>query len=153
MGRDDPQRHRREHDPPADEDGAAATSRRIPPRRGRVVAADDEPHLSFLVRVVLEGAGFEVVEAPNGEVALELVAAAPTQLVVTDRMMPVMNGTTLVARLRADPRTASIPIMMVSANPDRNAAVDAFLNKPFATDELVRLAEQLTTTTHEGISS
>lgn len=121
------------------------------PIRGRVVVADDEPHLSFLLRIILEQAGFQVAEAPNGAVALQLVAAASTQLVVTDRMMPVMNGSTLVARLRADPHTASIPIVMVSSNPDPTAAVDAFLTKPFAPDELLRLAERLVDATDKGM--
>lgn len=152
MGQDDHQ-HRGEPAAPDDERAASAMSERVPGRRGRVVVADDEPHLTYLVRIILESAGYDVVEAPNGEVALELVGSAPTQLVVTDRMMPVMNGPAFVARLRADPRTASIPIVMVSANPDRSAAVDAFLDKPFAPDELVRVAEHLTSATDEGISS
>jgi CheY-like chemotaxis protein len=114
---------------------------------------DDEPHLSFLVQVVLEGAGYLVATAPNGEVALRLVAAASTQLVVTDRMMPVMNGPALVARLRADPRTASIPIVMMSSNPDTGAAVDAFLDKPFEPEELVQLVERLISAIDKGTSS
>lgn len=153
MSRGDKQRGAREPATSADESAPAESVGKPSRSLGRVVVADDEPHLSFLVRVILEKVGYQVVEALNGEVALQLVAEAPTQLVVTDRMMPVMNGPTLVARLRADHRTASIPIVMLSSNPDNSAPVDAFLNKPFAPDELVRLAERLINATDKGITS
>lgn len=150
MGRE--HKHLRAAEPISSDDSVAAE---FDDTLGRVVVVDDEPHLSFLLRIVLEKAGYQVIEAANGEVALEHVAEASTQLVVTDRMMPVMNGPTLIARLRANPTTASIPIVMVSSNPDTTVDADAFVNKPFEPDELVRVAERLieAAKTNRGISS
>lgn len=115
-----------------------------PSRNVRVVVADDEPDLSFLVRVVLENAGYEVVTARDGVNALEAVAAASTQLVITDLMMPGMNGSVLIARLRLDSATALIPIVMLSSNPDTATDADAFVTKPFDPDELLRVVDRLT---------
>ena len=109
-----------------------------------MVVADDEPDLSFLVRVVLENAGYEVATARDGFKALEAVAAARTQLVITDLMMPGMNGSVLIARLRLDSATALIPIVMLSSNPDTATDADAFVTKPFDPDELLRIVDRLT---------
>jgi CheY-like chemotaxis protein len=109
----------------------------------RVVIVDDEPDLSFLVRVVLEGAGYEVIEARDGMRALERISASSPQLVVTDLMMPRMNGVLMIERLRANPVTAEIPIVMLSSSPDPGVA-DAFLSKPFKPEALLRLVGRLT---------
>jgi len=121
----------------------------------RVVIVDDEPDLSFLVRVVLEGAGYEVIEARDGIRALQRITSALTHLVITDLMMPRMNGNVLIECLRANPVTAAIPIVMLSSSPDPGAAADAFMSKPFDPEALLRLVDQLTETAraHEGMSS
>ena len=59
---------------------------------------DDEPVIRYLVVVTLEPAGYEVIEAPDGEAALEAARRAPPQFVITDRMMPVMGGADLIKR-------------------------------------------------------
>ena len=79
---------------------------------------DDESSVRFLLRQVIEGAGYEVVEAHNGAVALARMVGFRPDLVVTDLMMPVMGGPELIARLRSDPETRSIPIVVVSAQRD-----------------------------------
>lgn len=122
----------------------------------RILVADDEPDLAFLVRMVLEGAGYEVIEARDGLRALERIAEAVPRLVITDLMMPRMNGRTLIDRLRSDPTTTAVPIVMLSSNPDLASDADAFVTKPFVPQELLELVQRLLTATahtHEGESS
>ena len=57
-----------------------------------ILVVDDESSMRFLLRMILESAGYEVVEAPHGAAALERAKESPPDLVVTDLMMPVMNG-------------------------------------------------------------
>lgn len=109
-----------------------------------ILIVDDESNMRFLLRMILEGAGYEVVEAAHGAAALARVAESSPDLIVTDLMMPVMNGRELIERLRGDPQTAEIPIVVVSANPRTTLdAVDAVLAKPFDPDELIETARSL----------
>lgn len=102
-----------------------------------ILVVEDEPDMLFLLGMVLRRAGYEVVEAPHGAAALERLEESQPDLVVTDLMMPVMDGGELIARLRADPKTEAIPILLVSANPNHTAGADAILRKPFDPDELL----------------
>ena len=109
-----------------------------------VLVVDDEPDIRFLLRTTLELAGYGVVEAAHGEEALEQVRHSPPQLVVTDQMMPRMNGAELIERLRADGSTKAIPIVMISGTRGIRAGADALLAKPFDPSELVVLVDGLT---------
>lgn len=100
--------------------------------------------MRFLVRVTLEGAGYDVVEAHHGAAALERAKESLPDLVVTDLMMPVMSGRQLIDRLRSNPETAAIPILVMSANGNLSVgAADAALAKPFDLDELVETVRRL----------
>jgi CheY-like chemotaxis protein len=109
-----------------------------------VLVVDDEPDIRHLLRVTLEEAGYGVVEAAHGEAALEQVRHSSPQLVVTDQMMPVMNGGELIERLRADGSTKAIPIVMISGTRGAQAGADAVLGKPFDPSELIVLVDGLT---------
>jgi two-component system, chemotaxis family, chemotaxis protein CheY len=110
----------------------------------RVLVVDDESSVRFVLRKILEAAGHEVLEASDGAAALACVANCRPQLVMTDVKMPVMSGQELVARLRSDPATASIPIIVVSSEPDIIALpVDAALAKPFRNHELLESVRAL----------
>lgn len=103
-----------------------------------ILVVDDESNMRLLIRMILESAGYEVVEAAHGAAALDRVKESRPDMMVTDLMMPVMSGRELVERLRADPETASLPIIVVSANSSSVAtAADAVLGKPFDPDALV----------------
>ncbi len=87
---------------------------------------------------------FEVVAVPDGEAALQSAVADPPDLVLTDVMMPRLDGFGLLASLRAHERTASIPVIMLSARAGEEAAVeglgagaDDYLIKPFSARELI----------------
>lgn len=110
----------------------------------KVLVVDDESNMRFLLRMVFETGGFEVVEAQHGAAALERVKEEEPDLVVTDLMMPVMSGRELIERLRADAETAEIPILVVSANTNAQVVgADAALRKPFDMDALLDTARSL----------
>jgi CheY-like chemotaxis protein len=109
-----------------------------------ILIVDDESNMRFVLRMILEDGGYEVVEASHGAAALERAKESQPDLVVTDLMMPVMTGRELIERLRADPQTAEIPIVAISANPSVTLDdVDALLGKPFDPDELLETARSL----------
>lgn len=117
---------------------------------GTILVVDDEPNMRFLVRVTLEGAGYDVVEANHGAAALERAQESRPDLVVTDLMMPVMSGRELIDRLRSNPETAAIPILVLSANGSlRVGDADAVLGKPFDPDALL---QNVRTLSQEGDS-
>jgi CheY-like chemotaxis protein len=110
---------------------------------GRVLVVDDEPDLRFMLRRIFTQAGHEVTEAGNGAVALAAARQSPPDLVVTDIMMPVMGGVELIRALRADPVTASIPILSVSGDWRLAVDADAAVAKPYLCAELLAVAEGL----------
>lgn len=110
----------------------------------KILIVDDESSMRFLVRITLEHAGHTVVEAPDGAAALAQVDVEAPDLVVTDFMMPVMNGAELVARLRADAETARIPIIVLTATDGaERLGADAVLRKPLDPRDLVDAAATL----------
>ncbi len=104
---------------------------------------DDEPDLRFILRRIFERAGHEVVDAGHGADALESVRESAPDLVVTDIMMPVMDGRELIRRLRADPATAEIPILAATGNGQLADAADVALAKPYQADQLMAAANAL----------
>jgi CheY-like chemotaxis protein len=109
-----------------------------------IVVVDDERSVRALMRYLLEHAGHRIVEAANGEAGLAAVASCNAALVVTDVMMPVMSGREMIAHLRADARTASIPIVVVSAEASiATLGADAAISKPFNSGELTKTVKTL----------
>jgi two-component system NtrC family sensor kinase len=112
--------------------------------RLRVLVVEDHPDLRTYVRDLLAPT-YEVLTAVDGQDALDLLAGqAPVDLVATDAMMPRLSGTELLARLKANPAHAGIPVLMLTARADeahRAAAltlgVDDYLTKPFTPAELL----------------
>ncbi len=110
----------------------------------RILVVDDTESIRRLIRLNLELEGFDVVEAADGQECLELATALRPDLVTIDVVMPRLDGFAAAAALRADPLTASLPIVMVTtqAQPaDRRRGqeigVDAYVTKPFHPDALV----------------
>ena len=109
-----------------------------------ILLADDEKPLRILVHTTLECSDFRILEASDGVEALETARRERPDLVVLDWMMPLLTGIEVAKRLRQDPATASIPIVMLTAKgqeSDREAAakagVTAYLVKPFSPLELL----------------
>jgi len=109
----------------------------------RILVVDDEPDQRFLLRRVFERAGHQVVEAGDGAAALDSARESPPDLVVTDLMMPVMDGVELIRRLRSEPATAAVPILSVSGDWHLGGAADAVVPKPYDWHELIEVADGL----------
>jgi CheY-like chemotaxis protein len=110
-----------------------------------VLLVEDDEDLREVIGELLEEEGYEVLRAANGADALELLSScAEPSLVLTDLMMPVMTGWELVARLRAHPQHASLPIIVVSAFFDRAPPEsDHVLMKPLQLDQLLQSVEEM----------
>lgn len=101
-----------------------------------ILLVEDEFGIAGVLRLILEDEGYRVFVAPNGRQALAQLAANPPDLVVTDLMMPLMDGAELGRAVRADPAHSHIPIVIMSAALEdalrkRFDGYDVFLRKPF----------------------
>ncbi|MFK0172153.1 SpoIIE family protein phosphatase [Streptomyces sp. NPDC090306] len=115
-----------------------------PAAAARVLIADDNADMRDYLSRLLSGAGYEVDAVTDGRAALDAVRADAPDLVVSDVMMPRLDGLGLVARLRTNPRTASVPVLLLSARAGQEASIeglqagaDDYLVKPFAAAELL----------------
>ena len=110
----------------------------------RILAVDDEPHILKLVSFSLKSGGYEVLEASDGLSAIEVARAEKPDLVLMDVMMPACDGYEACRRMKADPETAAIPVMMLTAKTQESerktgeaaGAVD-YIKKPFTPKDLV----------------
>jgi CheY-like chemotaxis protein len=116
----------------------------------RILVVDDEPDLRFVLRRIFEKAGHEVADAGHGAEALDCVRGSLPELVVTDMMMPVMDGHELIRLLRADPATAQIPILAVTGSGELADAADALLAKPYQPDQVLAAANTLLASQGDG---
>ncbi|GGL06074.1 histidine kinase [Sphaerisporangium melleum] len=113
----------------------------------RVLVADDNADMREYLLRLLKGAGYRVDAVSDGLQALDAVRAEAPDLVVSDVMMPRLDGLALVAALRADPRTAGVPVLLLSARAGQEASIegleagaDDYLVKPFSAAELLARA-------------
>jgi CheY-like chemotaxis protein len=107
-----------------------------------VLVVDDEVAIAKLLDDVLSDEGYRVLVAGNGRQALELVAVERPAIVLTDFMMPVMDGAALVRALRDDAQWKTVPIVLMSSMPEETAAercpgYTAFVRKPFNIYDIV----------------
>jgi two-component system, OmpR family, alkaline phosphatase synthesis response regulator PhoP len=108
-----------------------------------ILVVDDDPAVSRLVEINLTQVGYQVQTAADGEEALARVAAAKPDLVILDVMMPRLDGFEALKRLRADPSSAEIPVIMLTARAQDEDVFEGYgrgaqwyLTKPFAPNEL-----------------
>jgi DNA-binding response OmpR family regulator len=111
---------------------------------GRVVVVEDEPDVAELMRYHLAREGYEVVLAPNGADALRLIQGARPDIVLLDILIPQLNGWEVCRRLKQDPETRGIPIIMVTGRVEEGDKVlgfelgaDDYVTKPFSPRELL----------------
>jgi DNA-binding response OmpR family regulator len=105
-----------------------------------VLVVEDDARIRSVIRMALEGEGYEVVDAGSGEAALRVFAARPVDVVVLDLMLPDINGFDVCRRIRHE---SDVPILIVSARSDTHdvvagleAGADDYVTKPFAAKEL-----------------
>jgi DNA-binding NarL/FixJ family response regulator len=117
---------------------------------GQVLLVDDEPGLREAVQAYLEDSGFGVDVAGNAQEGWQLLQQRLPDLVISDVMMPQVDGYQFLKQMREDPRFKSLPVVFLTARgmtSDRiqgyQAGCDAYLPKPFDPDELVAIVENL----------
>lgn len=115
--------------------------------KGTILVVDDEPTIAEAVSGVLEDEGYSCRVAANGREALEHARAERPDLVVSDVMMPILDGRRLLAEIRGDPSLKELPVVLMSAarsvGDGLGAAHDGFLAKPFTIDELLATVERV----------
>ncbi len=114
------------------------------------MVVDDNPDSRYLLRAVLKRSCDEVLEAGEGQEALEVISRAEPDLVLLDIEMPVLDGYAVLSQLRQNPRFAALPVLAISANAmyqDRKKALaagfDAYITKPIHAASLRKQVEQL----------
>ncbi|MER5386095.1 SpoIIE family protein phosphatase [Streptomyces sp. NPDC002688] len=145
--------------------GAHETDR---PQRARLLVVDDNADMRAYLTQLLQP-DYDVLLAADGRAALEMALAQPVEMVLSDVMMPRMDGFELVRALRADPRTARLPVVLLTARAGeeesvqgRHAGADDYLAKPFSARQLLarvrtglelsRLREQALTETRDQLA-
>ncbi len=112
--------------------------------RRRVLLVDDDPLLLDVLSTVLDLEEFDVVSATNGEAALEIAASDHVDVVVCDVRMPGTDGLEVCRRLKQDPVTTQLPVILLTARDTeedraagREVGCDAYVTKPFSPLELL----------------
>jgi CheY-like chemotaxis protein len=120
--------------------------------RGPILVVEDIPNVLELLEVTLRFQGYQVISARNGQEALDILEKENPALIITDILMPKLDGFALVQKLRSDPKTLTIPVIFLSATyvtpEDRAFAMSLgasrFIEKPIDTEEfLLTIAELL----------
>jgi len=119
----------------------------------RVFVIDDDQVVRRLAQAILRRGGHQVVALDNGQAALDALEQSTPDLVITDLMMPRMDGLELVRRIRAEARWAALPIVVLTARGTSadlrrvtEAKADRFLTKPFSSAQLLDVVADLTAT-------
>lgn len=112
----------------------------------KILVVEDELTNREVAEVILKNQGYEVLVAGNGQEAIDLAVRETPDLIVMDILMPILDGLSATRELKANPKTAQIPIVVVTAkasNSDRDAAeaagCDGFLSKPYRNKSLVEV--------------
>ena len=120
----------------------------------KILLIDDDPDFVEAVRVIIASGGYDVKVAYDGAEGLEAVAQEKPDLIILDVMMPVMNGHEACAKLKANPETAKIPIILLTAVADRvttstythrdmlESEAEDYMPKPVEPAELLSLVQQ-----------
>ncbi len=117
---------------------------------GLVLIADDEPGIRLLLRMTLKGAGHEVLEARDGDEALDALRSHRPCVAILDVQMPGRSGLDVCRAVRADPALAHIGLVVVTANGQADdiravydAGADAYVAKPFAPSRILSVVAGL----------
>ena len=125
-------------------------------RGQRILVVEDEPDIAALIGYQLTRAGFRVETTLNGVEALRTVARDIPDLIVLDRMLPGISGDEVLSRLKDDPETQGVPVLVLTAKKEREERIaglelgaDDYLTKPFSPRELVLRVQAILRRTQE----
>ncbi len=114
-----------------------------------IMIVEDHPTMREAMRLVLEHEGFEIREAGDGATALEMVRAEPPDLLFLDLNIPGLGGADVLRQLKADPATADVRVIIVTATGEEgrdyvlSLGADEYFTKPFSPMALLRTVEQV----------
>jgi two-component system alkaline phosphatase synthesis response regulator PhoP len=116
----------------------------------KVLVVDDEPNIRNILDFTLGAEGYLVIAAGDGEQGFEVALAELPDLILLDVMMPRSDGFEVCRRLKEDPRTAHIPVVMLTAKSGRDdrlqgeaARADGYITKPFSPQRVVETVQSL----------
>lgn len=116
----------------------------------KVLIVDDEIHIVHVVAIKLRNNGYDIIPAEDGERAYELACSELPDIVVTDYQMPKLTGIQLIEKLRDNPKTKDIPVIILTARSfaveqemQEKLNISVCLNKPFSPRELLRSIEDV----------
>ena len=116
----------------------------MPTTKKTALVVDDEPDIVNIVKTMLEGEGYEVLCANDGIEVFGIVAERIPDILIIDRIMPGMNGTEVISRLKESPKTSSIPIIMLTSmdkfddvSEGYKQGADGYITKPFTKTQII----------------
>ena len=116
----------------------------------KVMTVDDSRTMREMVSFTLKGAGYDVVEANDGQMALNALTANKVDLVIADLNMPIMDGLALIKELRKLPAYRGIPIVLLTTESDdekkkeaKLAGATGWITKPFKQDQLLAVVKKV----------
>ena len=114
------------------------------PAKKKVLVVDDEQKLLRVLSIKLKISGFDVITAPDGQLALELIETEQPDIMLMDIIMPVLDGFQVLEKLRT---FSDIPVIALSARTENagkaiSLGADCFVSKPFDVDNLIPLVEK-----------
>ena len=114
----------------------------------KILVADDEHNIRHILDFSLHAEGFDVLSAHNGEDAFDLAVAELPHLIILDVMMPGQGGLETCQKLKADPRTQDIPVILLTARATREdrdlgdkAGADDYITKPFSPQKVINTVQ------------
>lgn len=115
-----------------------------------ILTVDDSQSIRVAIRIALSGAGYAVTEAADGAEGIRKASGGSFDLIVTDLNMPVMDGLTMIERLRSMPAHAGVPIIFLTTESDtamkeraKAAGATGWMTKPFQPDQLVKIVKKV----------
>ncbi|MDQ8203872.1 response regulator [Pelagicoccus sp. SDUM812003] len=115
-----------------------------------IITVDDSPSIRQMVSLALMQAGHKVLEAADGQEALDVLQRSQAQMVITDLNMPRMDGISLIKRLRALPAYKYVPIVMLTTESQqekkmagKSAGATGWIVKPFTSDQLLGVVKKV----------
>ena len=123
----------------------------------KILAADDEPYVLRVIQMKLSNAGYEVETVTNGIEAWEKIQSVKPDMLITDIVMPGLNGYELTRKVRMEEKFRDLPVLMLTGRGESEdelkgyeAGVNQFLTKPFSPRELLSLVETILNGDEDG---
>jgi DNA-binding response OmpR family regulator len=117
---------------------------------GKILVADDSPNIREILQMSLENLGYAVILAEDGERAMERFSQDKPDLLIVDVMMPKVNGFQICRRVKSNPATHAIPVILLTARSQqedvywgKDCGADEYMTKPFSTKELEQVVARL----------